>query len=76
MPEINKTSLILGLIWVGGSYVLIRTVLIDWLYTMPIAVIPIILLLPVLLIKILFDHILKYDYFNKDYKKNKDHENK
>lgn len=42
----------------------------DWLYTMPTAVIPIIILLPVLLIKIFFDNILKYDYFNKDYKKN------
>lgn len=70
MREINKTSLLLGLLWVVLSYILIRTVLMDWLYTMPTAVIPIIILLPVLLIKILFDNILKYDYFNKDYKKN------
>lgn len=70
MREINKTSLLLGLLWVVLSYILIRTVLMDWLYTMPTAVIPIIILLPVLLIKIFFDNILKYDYFNKDYKKN------
>ncbi|MCG1010738.1 hypothetical protein J4760_11980 [Salinicoccus sp. ID82-1] len=69
MRELNKTSMLLGLLWVVISFTLVRTVLEEWLYTVSPAVIPLIIITPVILIRILFDYILKYDFFNKDYKK-------
>ncbi|GAB3058990.1 hypothetical protein ACFOU0_04580 [Salinicoccus sesuvii] len=68
MREINKTSILLGLIWVIISFTLIRTVLYEWISSVNLVFIPLIIILPVLLIRILFDNILKYDFFNKSYK--------
>lgn len=69
MRELNRTSLLLGIIWAVGSYIVVRTLLMEWLYTMPVVTVTIIILGPVMLIKALFENILKYDFFNKDYKK-------
>ncbi|KIH70839.1 hypothetical protein [Salinicoccus roseus] len=71
MPELNKTSLLLGLVWVVLSFIIVRTLLMEWLYTMPVVTIAIIIIGPAMLIKALFENILKYDFFNKDYKKGK-----
>lgn len=71
MRELNKTSLLLGLIWVVVSYIIIRTLLMEWLQTMPIVTVAIIILAPVFLIRAVFNDILKYDFFNRDYKKGK-----
>jgi peptidoglycan biosynthesis protein MviN/MurJ (putative lipid II flippase) len=69
MERINKTSLILGIVWVVGSYLLVTQVFSDWFYARPIWVIPVTIIGGVVIIRILFDMILKYDFFNKDYKK-------
>ena len=69
MRKLNRTSLLLGIIWAVGSYIVVRTLLMEWLYTMPVVTVTIIILGPVMLIKALFENILKYDFFNKDYKK-------
>ncbi|MFC3418713.1 hypothetical protein ACFOLA_04385 [Salinicoccus hispanicus] len=71
MPQLNKTSLLLGLVWVIVSFTLAQTVLEEWLFSMNLIVIPLIIVAPVLLIRILFDYILKYDFFNKNYKKDR-----
>ncbi|MCC4723290.1 hypothetical protein ACBR55_10395 [Salinicoccus roseus] len=71
MPELNKTSLLLGLVWVVLSFIAVRTLLMEWLQTMPVVTIAIIIIGPAMLIKALFENILKYDFFNKDYKKGK-----
>jgi CDP-diglyceride synthetase len=69
MLELNKTSLLLGLAWVVLSFIAVRTLLMEWLQTMPVVTIAIIIIGPAMLIKALFENILKYDFFNKDYKK-------
>lgn len=71
MPELNKTSLLLGLVWVVLSFIAVRTLLMEWLQTMPVVTIAIIIIGPAMLIKALFENILKYDFFNEDYKKGK-----
>lgn len=69
MDRINKTSLILGVVWVIGSYMLITQVLSEWFYDQSVWLIPLTIIGGVIIIRILFDVILKYDFFNKDYKK-------
>lgn len=69
MNRINKTSLILGGVWVVVSYILVTQVLSEWFYAQPIWVIPLTIIGGVIIIRILFDLILKYDFFNKEYKK-------
>lgn len=69
MDRINKTSLILGGVWVVVSYILVTQVLSGWFYAQPIWVIPLTIIGGVIIIRILFDVIFKYDFFNKDYKK-------
>ncbi|WP_342387559.1 hypothetical protein [Salinicoccus bachuensis] len=71
MPEMNKTSLLLGLIWVVLSFIAVRTFFMEWFQTMPVVAVAIIILGPVFLIRAVFNDILKYDFFNKDYKKGK-----
>ncbi len=69
MDRINKTSLILGIVWVVVSFILVTQIFSDWFYAGPVWVIPLTIIGGVIVIRILFDFILKYDFFNKNYKR-------
>ncbi|MCD2137628.1 MULTISPECIES: hypothetical protein [Salinicoccus] len=69
MDRINKTSLILGVVWVVVSYLMVTQLLSEWFYARPVWLIPLTIIGGVIVIRILFDYILKYDFFNKNYKK-------
>ncbi|WP_342387560.1 hypothetical protein [Salinicoccus bachuensis] len=65
----NATSILVGFVWIIVSYILLHTIFLDWTQSMP-TVLPVILIAGgTVAIKLIFDCIMKYDYFNKDYKK-------
>ena len=68
MREWNITAIVLGLTWVITSYSVIRTILVSSPDAFPVAFIVTIIILPPILIRVLFESVLKYDFFNKDYK--------
>lgn len=68
MREWNITAIVLGLTWVITSYSVIRIILASSPDAFPVAFIVTIIILPPILIRVLFESVLKYDFFNKDYK--------
>lgn len=68
--------MVLGLIWVVGSYLLITNVMSEWFYAQPIWVIPVTIIGGVIVIRILFNQIFKVDFINKNYHKNKNRRQK
>lgn len=57
--ETNKTTIIVSLLYVAVSYIILRYFLPPGMPLTIYTIIP----LGVVLIKILFDYVLKYDYF-------------
>ncbi|GAA3720842.1 hypothetical protein ACFFLE_03310 [Salinicoccus siamensis] len=68
MREWNITAIVLGLTWVIASYSVIRIILASSPGAFSVVFVVSIIILPPILISTLFENILKYDFFNKDYK--------
>ncbi|GAB3058985.1 hypothetical protein ACFOU0_04575 [Salinicoccus sesuvii] len=65
IKETNKTVILLGLIWAVVSVIVITTQFSDWYDgTYPIIWLSIVLI-PIFLIKLIFDGIIRYDFFSK-----------
>ncbi|TVT27772.1 hypothetical protein FO441_08680 [Salinicoccus cyprini] len=66
MSKINATSALLAFIWMITSLVIVMIFFEKWFKTYS----PILFIIPagMLLIHFIFENILKYDYFDKEYK--------
>ncbi|MCG1010739.1 hypothetical protein J4760_11985 [Salinicoccus sp. ID82-1] len=65
MSKINATSALLAFIWMITSLIIVMIFFEDWFETYS----PILFIIPagMFLIHFIFEYILKYDYFDKEY---------
>lgn len=70
MRKINKTSMLLEVIWLITSLTLIFTQFEEWFEGTHPVVMLLVVVIPAYIIRLIFNRILRYDFFNKDHRKN------